>query len=76
MRWDCPPLDINPVFPGLRELIIIIIIIIITIIIIIIITIINYYYYYYYYYFIRLCFFMSGLYLSLRQKKCFDTTNN
>ena len=75
MRWDCPPLDINPVFPGLGE---IIIIIIITIIIIIIITIINYYYYYYYYYyyFMRLCFFISGLYLSLRQKKCFNTTNN
>ena len=54
MRWDYPPLDINPVFPGLGE---IIIIIIITIIIIIIITVINYYYYYYYFVtFIRLCF--------------------
>ena len=31
MRWDYPPLDINPVFSGLREIIIIIIIIIITI---------------------------------------------
>ena len=31
MRWDNPPLDINPVFSGLREIIIIIIIIIITI---------------------------------------------
>ena len=29
MRWDYPPLDINPVFPGLGETIIIIIIIII-----------------------------------------------
>ena len=28
MRWDYPPLDINPVFSGLREIIIIIIIII------------------------------------------------
>ena len=27
MRWDDPPLDINPVFPGLRVIIIIIIII-------------------------------------------------
>ena len=35
MRWDYPPLDINPVFTGLGEIIIIIIIIIITIIIII-----------------------------------------
>ena len=34
MRWDYPPLDINAVFSGLRE-----IIIIINIIIIIIITI-------------------------------------
>ena len=46
MRWDNPPLDINPVFPGLGENIIvvvvaiIIIIIIITIIIIIIIIIV------------------------------------
>ena len=29
MRWDYPPLDINPVFPGLGGIIIIIIIIII-----------------------------------------------
>ena len=29
MKWDYPPLDINPVFSGLREIIIIIIIIII-----------------------------------------------
>ena len=37
MGWDYPPLDINPVFPGLRDIItIIIIIIIITIIIIIV----------------------------------------
>ena len=55
MRWDYPPLDINPVFPGLGEIIIIIIITII-IIIIIIITVINYYYYYYFVTFIRLCF--------------------
>ena len=41
MRWDYPPLDINPVFPGLGEIIIIIIIIIIVITIIIIIIIIN-----------------------------------
>ena len=52
MRWDYPPLDINPVFPGLGEIIIIIIITII----IIIITVINYYYYYYFVTFIRLCF--------------------
>ena len=39
MRWDYPLLDINPVFPVLRDIIIIISIIII-IIIIIIITII------------------------------------
>ena len=38
MRWDYPPLDINPVFPGLGEIIIIIIIIYIIIIIIIILT--------------------------------------
>ena len=31
MRWDYPPQDINPVFPGLGEGIIIIIIIIIII---------------------------------------------
>ena len=36
MRWDYAPLDISPVFPGLREIIIIIIIIIIVVIIIII----------------------------------------
>ena len=35
MRWDYPSLDINPVFPGLGEIIIIISIIIIIIIIII-----------------------------------------
>ena len=29
MRWDYPPLDMNPVFPGVGEIIIIIIIIII-----------------------------------------------
>ena len=40
MRWDYPPLDINPVFPGLGEIIIIIIIIIIVIVVIIIIIII------------------------------------
>ena len=43
MRWDYPPLDINPVYPGLGEIIIIAIIITTTtttIIIIIIITII------------------------------------
>ena len=28
MRWDYPPLNINPVFPGLGDFIIIIIIII------------------------------------------------
>ena len=37
MRWDYPPLDINPVFPGLGVIISIIIIIIIIFIIIIII---------------------------------------
>ena len=37
MRWDYPPLDINPAFLGLGVIIIIIIIIIIMIIIIIII---------------------------------------
>ena len=35
MRWDYPPLVINPVFPGLEEIIIIIIINIIIIFIII-----------------------------------------
>ena len=40
MRWDYPPLDINPVFPGLEDIIIITIIIIIIIIIFIIIIII------------------------------------
>ena len=40
MRWDYPPLDINPAFPGLGETIIMIMIMII-IIIIIIITIIR-----------------------------------
>ena len=29
MRWDYPLLDINPVFPGLGEIIIIIIVIIV-----------------------------------------------
>ena len=32
MRWDYPPLNINPVFPGLGIIIIIIVVIIITII--------------------------------------------
>ena len=32
MRWDYSPLEINPVFPGLRDIIIIIIIIIVNII--------------------------------------------
>ena len=36
MKWDYPPLDMNPVFPGLGDIIIIIIIITIIIIIIII----------------------------------------
>ena len=40
MRWDYSPLDINPVFPGLGEIIIIIIIIVVIIIIVIIIIII------------------------------------
>ena len=44
MRQDYPPLDINPVFPGLGVIVIIIIIIII-IIFIVIIILINYYYY-------------------------------
>ena len=35
MRWDYPPQDINPAFPGLGEIFIIIIIIIVIIIIII-----------------------------------------
>ena len=39
MRWDYPPLDINPVFAGLGEIIIIIIIIIIAFVIIIVIII-------------------------------------
>ena len=33
MRWDYPPLGINPVFPGLGGIIIIVVIIIITIIV-------------------------------------------
>ena len=37
MTWDYPPLDINPVFAGLGEIIIIIIIIIAFVIIIVII---------------------------------------
>ena len=40
MRWDYPPLDIDPVFPSLGKIIIIIIIIIIISIIIIIIIVI------------------------------------
>ena len=39
MRWDYPPLDINPVFPGLGDIIIIIIIIVIIIIIIIVLLV-------------------------------------
>ena len=39
MRWDCATLDINPVFPGIEEIIIIIITAVIIIIIIIIICI-------------------------------------
>ena len=39
MRWDYPPLEINPVFPGLRDIIIIFVIIIIVVIIIVIIII-------------------------------------
>ena len=35
MRWDYPPLDINPVFPGLGVIIIIIVIVVIIIIIIV-----------------------------------------
>ena len=42
MRWDYPPLDINPVFPGLGDIIIIIIITIIIVIIIIIIVLLVY----------------------------------
>ena len=38
MRWDYLQLDINPVFPGLGEIIIVIIIIIIIIIIIVILS--------------------------------------
>ena len=41
MRWDYPPQDINPAFPGLGEIFIIIIIITVVIIIIIIIIIIQ-----------------------------------
>ena len=40
MKWDYPPLDMNPVFPGLGDIIIIIIITIIIIIIIFIIIIV------------------------------------
>ena len=40
MRWDYPQLDINPVFPGLGDIINIFIIIIFFVIIIIIIIII------------------------------------
>ena len=39
MRWDYATLDINPVFPGIKEIIIIIITAVIIIIIIIIICI-------------------------------------
>ena len=57
MRWDYPPLDINPVFPGLGDLFIIIIItttIIIIFIIIINIIIVN-------------CFYLTHpLYMALR----------
>ena len=42
MRWDYPLLDMNPVFPGLREIIIIIIIIIIIFIIIILSNVIEF----------------------------------
>ena len=42
MRWDYPPLDINPAFPGLGEIFIIIIIIIVIIIIIIIIQVLDF----------------------------------
>ena len=41
MKWDYPPLDMNPVFPGLGDIIIIIIITIIIIIIFIIIIVIR-----------------------------------
>ena len=41
MRWDYAPLYINPVFPGLGDIIIIVIIIIFIIIIIITFTIEN-----------------------------------
>ena len=37
MRWDYPPLDINPVFPSLGEIIVMIMIIIIIVVVIIII---------------------------------------
>ena len=40
MRWDYALLDINPVFPGLGEIVIIVIIIIIIVIIMIIIFIV------------------------------------
>ena len=53
MRWDYPPPDINPVFPGLG-------VIIIVIVIVIIITIIYYYYdYYYQYYFFKVDFYIT-----------------
>ena len=41
MRLGYPLLDINPVFPGLREIIIIIIIIIVIIIVVVIVIIIT-----------------------------------
>ena len=37
MRWDYPPLDINPVFPSLGEIIVMIMIIIIVVVVVIII---------------------------------------
>ena len=47
MRWDYPPLDINPVFLGLHEIIVIVIIIVIIIINIIIIIIFFYLFVYF-----------------------------
>ena len=40
MRWDYPPLDINPAFLGPGEVIVIIVVAVVVVIIIIIITII------------------------------------
>ena len=42
MKWDYPPLDTNPAFPGLGGVIIIIVIIFIIIIIIIIAVVVFY----------------------------------